>query len=110
MFTNLFNTKKTAIIKNANRIYSALWNDSATIEIERESRYNNYCRLSGNVNGINYQVHINSDYIANLANRYNATRTTDARALQIFATACACADRGEYFAKYAHIAAALVLN
>lgn len=104
----LFASKK--IYLAACRNYRNIWESGRGFYFERESHYSNYCRLSGKINGFNYQVHVNSDKISGLACDLREHYTTDADAIKIFAVACACADYGQYFRKYEHLAKNLVLN
>lgn len=93
----------------ASRNWRALWESGKGIKFQRENRDNNYCRVSGIINGFNYQVHVNSDYLRDLAGDLREHATTDARAAKIFAVACACADFGQYFRKFEHLAETITL-
>ena len=104
----LFASKK--IYSTACLMYRTLWENGAKVEFERQSYYNNYVRLWGFINGVQYQVHINSDEIAGRFRDLKAHRDNDSNLLRLFAVACACGDYGQYFRKFEHLAKTLVLN
>lgn len=104
----LFAAKKIRL--TACRMYRNIWETGKPVEFQRESYYSNYVRLAGYINGIHYQVHINSAEISARVRDLSEHRDTDDELSRIFSVACACADFGEYYKKYKHLAAALILN
>ena len=90
-----------------------LWINCTKIDFEKINPYSNYVRLSGKLNGFNYQVNINCPAIADRVPNWCYKRTgqdNDTELIRIFALACACADYGLLFSKYEHLAKQLVLN
>ena len=109
MFFKLFASKK--VFAAACRYYRNLWESCEMVEFERENPYNNYCRLSGVINRVKYQVHVNDTTIADRYNRYNKTnRDNNDELIRVFAVACVCADFGYFYKDFAHLAKNLVLN
>lgn len=107
MFT-FFASKKVFLM--ACRNFRNLWETCNKIEFQRESYYSNYVRMSGTVNGFHYQVHINSDMIANRFRDLNAHKDSDGVLIRIFSVACACADNGKLYKDYDNMYKTLVLN
>lgn len=107
MFT-FFASKKVFLM--ACRNFRNLWETCNKIEFQRESYYSNYVRMSGTVNGVHYQVHINCDAIANRFRDLNTHKDSDGVLIRIFAVACACADCGLFYNKFDTMYNTLVLN
>lgn len=107
----LFRTKKSIICETASRYYRNLWENATKVEFERMNG-GDYIRMSGKINGINYQIHINNKEIASRLNcKYGRTETAnDLKVIKVFAVACACADFGEFYAKFATLENEIILN
>ena len=107
----LFRTKKSLICETASRYYRNLWENATKVEFERMNAYD-YIRMAGYINGIHYQVHVNNKEIAGrLYGEIGRTKTdNDIKIIKVFAVACACADFGEFYAKFATLENEIILN
>lgn len=105
---NFFSSKKVYLM--ACNMFRNLWETCEKIEMQRESYYNNYVRLSGRINGICYQVHINSTEIANRFRDLNTHKDSDGVLIRIFSVACACSNLGKYYKDFDLMYKSLVLN
>ena len=108
---NIFRTKKSQIFEVACRNFRNLWETGKTVEVERMNGYD-YVRMSGYINGIHYQTHINSPLLAARCGNWGRRMVVDndTELIRIFAVACACADFGEYVDKFRNMWRDLVLN
>ena len=107
----LFASKKVYALSCKN--FRSIWENSGSVELERMDPYNNWVRLAGRINGVNYQVRIEDSQLAGRVASWawrSIVRDNDSELERAFCVACACADLGVSYEKYAHLAGSLVLN
>lgn len=109
---NIFRTKKSQIYEIACNNFRSLWDSGRAVEFERMTPGRDYIRMAGQINGVNYQIHINSAALSDrLSRNYKKIMSdNDTELIRIFALACACADLGYYYKDFAALAQDLVLN
>lgn len=106
--SNLFRTKTSIVYENACNKFRALWESCGNVEIERMNSYD-YIRMSGYINGVHYQTHINHKELAPRC-RWQIVRDNDTEIIRAFALSCACADMGLFYKDFAHLEKDLILN